>query len=164
MNAVWEAREFARQVGAMEGVKGIFSMPPNYFKPDTPEHLVDTMALIAAGAPHLPFWYYHFPAMTNVPINMYEFVKSADASGKIPNLMGVKFTFEKVHNLASIGNMKNGKYNTLMGRDEMLTSALCTGAIDSGVSSTIQFMTFNLPIQDLYESYEKENIDKANQL
>jgi len=121
----------------MEGVKGIFSMAPNYFKPDSPDHLVETMAIIASGAPHLPFWYYHFPAMTSVDINMYEFVRSADASGKIPNLMGVKFTFEKVHNLNAIGQMKNGKYNTLMGRDEMLTSAICTGAVDGGVSSTI---------------------------
>ena len=78
-------------------------MPPVYFKPENIEALVDTMALIASGAPDLPFWYYHFPDKTNVDLNMYEFVKSADESGKIPNLMGVKFTNEHIMDLNAIG-------------------------------------------------------------
>ena len=52
----------------------------------------------------------------------------------------------------------------LMGRDEMLTSALATGVADAGVSSTINFMTFNLPLHDLYSTFEKEGIMKANTL
>ena len=128
----------------MEGVKGIFSMPPVYFKPKSIDNLVDTMALIAAGAPDLPFWYYHFPAMTGVEINMFEFVEAVDASGKIPNFMGVKFTDEHLMDFDSIGHFKNGNYNMLMGRDEILMSALATGVADADVSSTVNFLTYNL--------------------
>ena len=92
MNSVWEARAYTHWAAQQKGVKGIFSMCPSYFKPANVDDLVDTMAVVAAGSPDLPFWYYHFPAMTGVPLNMYEFVKAADKSGKIPNLMGVKFT------------------------------------------------------------------------
>jgi len=52
----------------------------------------------------------------------------------------------------------------LMGRDEMLTSALATGVANGGVSSTINFMTFNLPLHDLYSNFERENVMRANGL
>jgi len=42
-----------------------------YFKPKTIENLADAMAVVASGAPELPFWYYHFPANTNVDFNMF---------------------------------------------------------------------------------------------
>ena len=138
----------------MTGVKGIFAMSPNYFKPSSPENLVDTMAVIAAGAPDLPFWYYHFPDMTGVNINMYEFIRAADSMGTIPNLMGIKFTHEKLADFDSAGRFKNKKYNMLMGRDEMLVSAIATGVSDGGVGSTFNYMSFNIPLFKLYDSYD----------
>ena len=128
----------------MEGVKGIFAMPPVYFKPGSIDALVDTMALVAGAAPDLPFWYYHFPAMTGVDFNMFQFTEAVDESGKIPNFMGVKFTNEILMDFNSIGHYKGGKYNMLMGRDEILTSALATGVCDADVSSTVNFLTYNL--------------------
>ena len=95
----------------MEGVKGIFAMPPVYFKPLTIEDLVDTMAIIAGAAPDLPFWYYHIPVYTGVYFNMYQFVKEVDKSSKIPNLMGLKYTNEILSDFNAIGHYKNGKYN-----------------------------------------------------
>ena len=93
MNSVQEAKKLAA-FSAKIGVKGIFAMPPEYFRPSTADQLVDAMAVVASGAPDLPFWYYHFPAMTNVNVDMFDFVTAADKSGKIPNLMGVKYTDE----------------------------------------------------------------------
>lgn len=69
-NSVQEAAKLASE-SAKLGAKGIFSMPPVYFRPSTPDTLVDAMAVVAAGAPDLPFWYYHFPAMSNVNIDMW---------------------------------------------------------------------------------------------
>lgn len=96
MNSSQEAAAYAQNLAglALNGVKGIFAMPPTYFRPGTTDALVDAMAIVAAGAPELPFWYYHFPAMTDVDLDMFDFVRKADESGKIPNLMGVKFTNE----------------------------------------------------------------------
>lgn len=128
----------------MEGVKGIFAMPPVYFKPKSIDNLIDTMAVIADAAPHLPFWYYHFPAMTGVDFNMFQFTEAIDANGKIPNFMGVKFTNEVLMDFNSIGHYKNRKYSMLMGRDEELISAFATGVCDGDVSSTVNFQTYNL--------------------
>lgn len=152
MNSVYEAKREAQTCANITGVRGIFAMTPSYFKPSSPENLVDTMAVVASGAPDLPFWYYHFPALTQVPINMYEFVLAADSSGKIPNLMGVKFTFEALADFNAIGRFKNQKYNMLMGRDEMLLSALATGVAGGGVGSTFNYMSFNLPLFDLWNN------------
>merc|ERR1719272_1315518 len=56
---VEEARMMAT-TAAKEGVHGIFCMPPVYFKPGTIDELVDVVAYVAAAAPDLPIWYYHF--------------------------------------------------------------------------------------------------------
>jgi len=119
-------------------------MPPVYFKPGDIPTLVDTMSVIANAAPDLPFWYYHFPAMTGVDLDMFHFTEAIDASGAMPNFMGVKFTNEIIMDFNSIGHYKDGKYNMLFGRDEILTSALATGVCDGDVSSTVNFLTFNL--------------------
>lgn len=71
MDSVQEAAKYVSELSKLDGVKGIFSMPPVYFKPKTIDNLVDTMAVIAGAAPDLPFWYYHFPAMTGVDFNMF---------------------------------------------------------------------------------------------
>lgn len=143
MDSVQDAKKLTEEVAALDGVKGIFAMCPVYFKPTSITNLADTMAVIAAGAPDLPFWYYHFPAKTGVDFSMYEFVKHVDEEGNIPNLMGIKFTNEVLMDFNAMGNYKNKKYNNFLGRDEILTSGLVTGVCDGNVGSTINFMSFN---------------------
>jgi len=48
MNSVYEAADYAGYLANLKGVKGLFSMPPVYFKPATIGDLVDTIAMIAA--------------------------------------------------------------------------------------------------------------------
>jgi len=136
-------------------------MPPVYFKPANIDQLVDVISYVAAGAPDLPIWYYHFPAKTGVDFNMFQFVEAADASGKIPNLMGIKFTNEMLIDFTAVGNFKNKKYQMLMGRDEELTGALATGVADADVSSTINFMSYNLPLKTLFNKYTKAGMEEA---
>ncbi len=81
---VLAARDFARNVSTTLDmskskcpickVHGIFAMPPVYFKPETVDALVDMVTIVAAGAPHLPFWYYHYPDKTGVTLDMAAFV------------------------------------------------------------------------------------------
>jgi N-acetylneuraminate lyase len=145
---------------AAAGAAGIFAMPPVYFKPMNIDDLVNVMAYIAAAAPESPFWYYHFPQKTGVDFNMFQFVEAVDKSGKIPNFMGIKFTNEMLIDLTAIGFWKNRKYQMLMGRDEELTGALATGAADADVSSTINFMSYNLRLGELYNKYDKDSRDQ----
>merc|ERR1712166_1688595 len=144
MNSVQEAKKLAA-TSATLGAKGIFAMPPEYFRPGTPDQLVDAMAVVASGAPDLPFWYYHFPVMTNVNVDMWDFVQAADKSAKIPNLMGVKYT-------------------VMIGRDEILTAALAGGVADADVGSTVNFITYNVEVRPLFDSLDKADILKAEAL
>lgn len=118
MDSIQDAKAYTEELAKLDGVKGIFAMSSVYFKPKTIENLADAMGQIAMGAPDLPFWYYHFPANTNVDFNMFQFVEHVDESGKIPNFMGVKFTNEILMDFSAAGHYKNRKYNMLFGRDE----------------------------------------------
>ena len=75
--------------------------------------------------------------------------------------MGVKFTNEILMDFNSIGHYKNGKYNMLFGRDEILTSALATGVCDGDVSSTVNFLTYNLLATNAWNAGD---LDKAYEL
>jgi N-acetylneuraminate lyase len=48
MDSIQEAAAYTKVVAALPGVKGIFSMPSIYFKPNSIPNLVDTMAIIAS--------------------------------------------------------------------------------------------------------------------
>jgi len=148
------------EAAAKKGIKGLFCMPPVYFKPMSIDDLVNVIAYVAAGAPETPIWYYHFPAKTGVDFNMFQFIEAAEKSGKIPNLMGVKFTNEILLDLTAIGFFKDRKYQMLFGRDEELTGALATGAVDGDVSSTVNFMSYNLNLGTLYNKYDKQSRDE----
>jgi N-acetylneuraminate lyase len=134
-----ESVELAKHAGSTPGIKGILSMTPVYFKPTT-ETLLDFLAAIAAAAPALPFWFYHFPDDTGVmPGKAHEFLSLADSTGKIPNLMGIKYTDYNLMDFqlcTQVGGM--GKYNMLYGRDEQAIPALLLGA-EAAVSSTIGY-------------------------
>ena len=118
MDSIQEAKAYTQELAKLDGVKGIFAMSSVYFKPKSIDNLADAMGEIASGAPDLPFWYYHFPANTNVDFNMYQFVEHVDESGKIPNFMGINFTNEILMDFSAAGHYKNKKYNMLFGRDE----------------------------------------------
>ena len=115
------------QHAATAGVSGILAMTPVYFKP-TVDTLIDFLAAVAAAAPSLPFWFYHFPDDTGVlPGKAHEFLEQADASGKIPTLMGIKYTDYNLMDfqLCTLVGGK-GKYNMLVSRSQPLwTLAPC---------------------------------------
>merc|ERR1712066_31209 len=131
------------------------AMTPVYFKP-TVQTLHDFLAGVAAAAPELPFWFYHFPDDTGVlPGQAHKFLEFADSSGKIPNLMGIKFTDYNLMDFQLCTQVGTpGKYNMLYGRDEQLLAALELGA-DTGVSSTIQYAPSLRDVWSLYKKGDK---------
>jgi len=110
---------------------------PTFFRATNVEQLVDYCAQVATGAPGLPFYYYHMPAMTGVELSMYDFLKLA--SPRIPNLAGIKFTHENLMEYSRCLNFDDGRFNILFGRDEVLLAALAMGAIGA-VGSTYNYM------------------------
>ncbi len=124
--------EHAAQLGA----DAISATPPSYFKPADAEALVGCVAEIAAGAPELPFYYYHIPTMTGVTVNMEDFLRCA--GDRISNLAGIKFCSSVMHEMRRCMTLENGRFEMFAAWDEMLLSGLVTGA-KGAVGSTYNF-------------------------
>jgi N-acetylneuraminate lyase len=134
-NCLADAQTLARHAAA-SGAHGIAALAPSYFKPAGIAELVDWCAGVAAAAPALPFYYYHIPALTGVSLPVAEFL--AAAGPRIPNLAGVKFTYEDLRDLQAGLALENGRYQVLFGRDEFLLSGLVLGC-EGAVGSTYNF-------------------------
>jgi N-acetylneuraminate lyase len=124
-NSVAEAADLARHA-QQAGAEVISATSPSYFKVNTVELLADCMAEIAAGAPELPFYYYHIPALTGAALDMPAFLRVAGQ--RIPNLAGIKYTCPTVNEYQACLTLQDGRFDIPWGCDEMLLSALATGA------------------------------------
>ena len=110
---------------------------PTFFRATSVDQLVDYDGQIAAAAPDLPFYYYHFPALAGADVPMIDFLRLAGK--QIPNLAGIKFTHENLMDYSRCLNFEGGRYNILFGRDEILLAALALGA-KGAVGSTYNYM------------------------
>jgi N-acetylneuraminate lyase len=108
------------------GADSIACLAPFFFRPAGVEGLVTWCEQVAAAAPQLPFYYYHIPSMTGVAVKVSEFLRLAGP--RIPNLAGVKFTFEDLDDFRRGLEIDDGRFDLLFGRDELLLSALKLGA------------------------------------
>lgn len=119
------------------GACAFATVGPTFFRATNVEQLVGFCAEIAAGAPGLPFYYYHMPALTGADFSMHDFLKLA--APRIPNLAGIKFTHENLMDFSRCLNLEESRYNMLFGRDEILLAALAMGATGA-VGSTYNYM------------------------
>jgi len=123
-----DARELAEYSQA-GGAKAIAAMSPTFFKPATPSALAHTIAAVCAAAPKLPCYYYHIPSMTGVDLDMLDFVKAIEPLSA--NFAGVKYTGMYNHpgmmGAQRVLEYKDGKYEVLCGREEMMLEALAIG-------------------------------------
>jgi N-acetylneuraminate lyase len=122
----------AQKVGAF----GVGCLAPFFFKPSQTADLVAYCSDVASAAPALPFYYYHIPAMTGVQLPAADFLR--EASSRIPNLAGVKFTYENLMDFADCIRLDDGRFDALFGRDEILLAGLSLGA-RGAIGSTYNF-------------------------
>eukprot|EP00386_Alphamonas_edax_P011993 GDKI01037650.1.p1 GENE.GDKI01037650.1~~GDKI01037650.1.p1 ORF type:complete len:381 (-),score=80.12 GDKI01037650.1:258-1400(-) len=124
--ALEDARELAEHAWSI-GVDGIAAVPPFYIKPHTPHALAESMKYIADGAPSLPFFYYHFPAMTGVHIPAAVVVPLL--RDRIPTFRGIKYTDRNITDFASVSTQPGANELLLMGGfDDMARVMLKYGA------------------------------------
>ncbi|HEY0668652.1 MAG TPA: dihydrodipicolinate synthase family protein [Sphingobacteriaceae bacterium] len=153
--SISECRKLAEHAAAA-GADAISSVAAFYFKPNSVQNLVDSMAEIASAAPGLPFYYYHMPNLTGIGMDMVEFLQLAE--NQIPNLAGIKYTASTLHEYQACLNYKNGKYDILFGYDEMLLSALAVGA-KGAIGSTY---TFAAPLYlEIMNLFAHNKLDEA---
>ena len=96
-------------------------------------------------------------ALNGVYLPMLPFLKAAD--GRIPNLAGIKYTFESLYEYNQCMLYKNGKYDMLHGQDETILSALVMGGAQGGISGTGSYIGRSLV--GVINEYNKGDVEKA---
>ena len=114
---------------------GVSALVPSFFRPSTVSTTIEWCGRIAAEAPTLPFYYYHFPDMTGVDMRVSHIL--SEGCGSIPNLAGAKYTSFDLVDLSRCLKLEGGAFDILLGREELLVAGLtmgCKGAIGSTFS------------------------------
>ena len=122
---------------AKAGAWGIGAMATPFPKINRVEELVKYCEEIAAGAPSLPFYYYHIPAFNGAYLSMLDFLKAAD--GRIPNFAGIKYTFESLYEYNRCRRYADGKFDMLHGQDETILPCLAMGGAQGGIGGTTNY-------------------------
>lgn len=157
-NSIVEARQLASHAQKC-GADAFSAIPPFYYKIETMPMLVDCAAQIAAGAPELPFYYYHIPAFTGTAVDMVDFMTAA--ASRIPNLVGLKYTAHKVFEFQACRELFYGRFDVVWGADEMLLSALAVGA-RGAIGSTYNIAA---PLYSgIIEAYDRGDMEQAQEL
>ena len=159
--------EHAQSIGAW----AVGAMASPFPKINRVEELIKYCEEIAWGAPNIPFYFYHIPAFNGAYLSMYDFLKEVDESGRIPNLAGIKYTFESLYEFNRCRRYKDGKYELLHGQDEtILPSLIMTGNPGTpdaknalgGIGGTTNYN--GKVLTGIIEAWEKGDLDKAREL
>ena len=124
-NSIGSACELAAHA-ADTGADAISTLPPTYFKPSTPDLLMDYISKVAGAAPNLPYYFYHIPRLSGVAFDTVELLKLAKA--RVPSFAGIKFSDFFLAEMMACQEFDDGRYDILFGSDEMILGALATGA------------------------------------
>lgn len=148
--------EHAQKIGAW----GIGAMAPPFPKINRVEELVKYCEEIAAGAPNLPFYFYHIPAFNNAYLPMVKFLEAVD--GRIPNFAGIKYTFESIYEYNQCRLYDNGKFDMLHGQDETILPSLAMGGAKGGIGGTTNYN--GRVLTQIIEAWNNGDLEQAREL
>lgn len=156
---VRESRKLAEHAQKM-GAWGIGAMAPPFPKIGRIEELVKYCEEIAAGAPGLPFYFYHIPAFNGAFLPMVELLKAVD--GRIPNFAGIKYTFESIYEYNQCRLYGGGKFDMLHGQDETILPQLAMGGARGGIGGTTNYN--GRCLTGIIEAWKAGDLEKAREL
>lgn len=128
-----ELAKHAQEIGAW----AIGAMASPFPKAGNVEVLADYCAEIASGAPKLPFYFYHIPALNGVFLPMLPFLQAAEK--KVPTLAGIKYTFESLYEFNQCRLWAGDKFQMLHGQDETILPALALCGELGGIGGTTNY-------------------------
>lgn len=144
------------------GAAAVSCMAPFFFKPADVETLVDWCDHVAAAAADLPFYFYNMPSMTGVTVDVSRFLELAEP--RIPNLVGAKYTHDDLADFARCVKLRDGRFDLLFGRDEILLQALRAGA-RGAVGSTYNFAApVYHAVMRAFEAGDQEQAERTQQV
>ncbi|MEG1579845.1 MAG: dihydrodipicolinate synthase family protein [Bacteroidaceae bacterium] len=148
--------EHAQKIGAW----GFGAMASPFPRIGRVEELAKYCEEIAAGAPNLPFYYYHIPAFNNAFLPMLDFLKTVD--GRIPNFAGIKYTYESIYEYNQCRLYKEGKFDMLHGQDETLLPSLAMGGAQGGIGGTTNYN--GRCLVGVLDAWKSNDLEKAREL
>lgn len=152
-----QSKDLARHA-QKAGAYAVGCMGPMFLKPSKVEDLIAFCSDVAAGAPELPFYYYHIPSVSDVNLSMPEFLQKAKSV--IPNLAGIKFTHRNMMEMFQCLRADGGKWDILHGFDEELLCGLSLGA-KGAVGSTFNYLA---PVYlKLMKAFQEGKMDEARE-
>ena len=155
-----EASRHLAEHAAAIGAWGIGTMAPPFPKVNRIDELVDYCAAIAAGAPELPFYFYHIPAFNGAYLPMVDFLRAVD--GRIPNFAGIKYTYESLYEYNQCRLYGGGKFDMLHGQDETLLPSLAMGGARGGICGTTNY---NAPcLTGILDAWAAGDLERARAL
>lgn len=125
-NSLREAAALAAHAERI-GAAAVGVLPPSFLKPRDAAMAAACLAEVAAACPRTPVTYYHIPALSGVALRAEEIL--AAALDRVPNLGGLKFTQEDLHDFGRCIDRFGGVIDLAYGRDEMLLAGAATGAV-----------------------------------
>ena len=141
------------------GADAIATCAPSFVPIQTIDQLIAVAAESAAGAPELPFYFYHIPAFTRLELSMVDFVEQG--ANRISNLRGVKFTHSDFEEFVRLTRLQDGRFEILSGREQMLLAALASGT-RGAIGSNFNFAA---PLyHDLWAAYDRGAMSEARAL
>ena len=153
------SRQLAEHAAAI-GTWGIGAMAPPFPKVNRVAELVDYCAEIAAGAPGLPFYFYHIPAFNGAYLSMVDFLKAVD--GRIPNFAGIKYTYESLYEYNQCRLYGGGKFDMLHGQDETILPSLAMGGAQGGIGGTTNYN--GRCLTGILDAWATGDLEKAREL
>ena len=145
----------AQEIGAF----GIGAMASPFPKVGRIEELVKYCEEIACGAPQLPFYFYHIPALSGVFLPMLPLLEAVD--GRIPNFAGIKYTYESIYEYNQCMLYKGGKFDMLHGQDETILPVLAMGGAQGGIGGTTNYNGRELV--GILDAWEKGDMETARE-
>lgn len=135
------------------GVDAIAFLPPFYYRPATPDHLVKYIRMIASAAPVMPLIYYHFPEMTKVDFPLKPLLEKLVHD--VPSFAGVKYTSKDVVQLANIQREFGSRIKFFAGYEESLLAAFAVG-LNSGICAQFNFKDCVLSYTQIRDNVGKD--------
>jgi len=137
-HSIEESKRLARHAQQEIRADAIASVAPGYDKPETPRDLVAFCEQVSLAAPDTPFYYYHIPVKTDVPISGSAFL--LEAKERIPALAGIKYSHSDMLDLGQCLDIAGDTLQVFFGQDENLLAALALG-VHGAIGSTYNFAT-----------------------
>lgn len=137
-HSIEESKRLARHAQQEIRADAIAAVAPGYDKPETVRDLVGFCEQVSQDAPDTPFFYYHIPGKTDVPITGSEFL--LEAKDRIPMLAGIKYSHSDMLDLGRCLDIAGDTLRVFFGQDENLLAALALG-VHGAIGSTYNFAT-----------------------